>query len=86
MTAVTAAAQRPQETPACRVLRYGRHEDTVACAGCGEPFLRARGATYTACLRCEMARALADAGIAPDDPALAQWAAWNDAVTRRAAG
>ena len=82
MTAATLAPPHPQAAPAARVLRYGRYKDLVACAGCGDPFRRAKRATYTACLGCQTARRLADAGIAPDDPVLRTWAAWNAAVAR----
>jgi hypothetical protein len=82
VTAATLAPPHPQAASAARVLCQGRYEDLVECADCGEPFRRAKGATYAACLGCQTARRLADAGIALDDPVLRRWAAWNAAVSR----
>jgi len=81
MTAATLAPARPQPVPTATVLRNGRHEDTVACTGCGEPFIRAKRATYGTCLGCQMARALADAGIGPDDPGMRRWSGWNAIIS-----
>jgi hypothetical protein len=69
----------PWPKPA-RVLRRGCHEDTVACTGCGSPFLRAKRDTTASCLSCEFDRKLLDAEITADDPGFTRWVTWNELV------
>lgn len=83
MTAATLAPPLAQPALVARVLYHSRYEDAVECAGCGDPFRRAKRATYAICLGCQTARDLVDAGIRPDDPALARWAVWNAQVVAR---
>jgi hypothetical protein len=56
-----------------------------ALCSCGRRFQRPAGETYTTCLSCQTTERLTDAGISPDDPALATIAAFN-AEARHKAG
>jgi hypothetical protein len=90
--AETHPAPQPAPIELAKVLRYGTHEDVVQCAcggrlqascQCTGTFLRAKGATGTLCLPCEIASRLAAM-----DPALSGelrvWADHNEIATRNA--
>jgi hypothetical protein len=63
--------------------RLGPFATEWAWCSCSARFQRPAGETCTTCLSCQTTQRLTDAGISPDDPALAIIAAFSAEAQRK---